>query len=339
MKVLKYMQMATIVAALGFDSCKSDDIPQIGDADIQIIASIGDVKTRVNSEDDGSKFLPGDTLYIRGNKTGAAINVKTVPYITKNGTIDGVAEFQPVLEKLCWRDYNKQTFIAYNSGRLNFLYNFDNSGSYDYLAINYGDYEIASDQTTVEKLRAEDIILGFYRRLDYFSTNGVVSFNMKHIFSKVTVTIKEYSGFDNPGKDGFEIKNVVINSNELKNDYYLYYMDEDENFAKYKGWGVRTPSANKISISPLKKEDKTNGKHSFTAIIAPYPYATGEVFMSFEFQGVTYKVLANSDLCSQDFLQEGKHYHFELTINKKASVNMSKVSLIGWEEEEFTKFG
>ena len=334
MKVLKYMQMATIVAALGFVSCNSDDIPQIGDADIQIIASIGDVKTRVNSEDDGSKFLPGDTLYIRGNITGANLNVKTVPYITKNGTIDGVAEFQPVLEKLCWKDYNKQTFIAYNSGRLNFLNNFGNTSSYDYLSIN-GDYEIASDQTTVEKLRTEDIILGFHRRLDYFSTNGVVSFNMKHIFSKVTVTIKEYSGFDNPGKDGFEIKNLVINSNELNNDYYFYYVNGD----KYIGWGVnRTPSANKISISPLKKEDKTNGKHSFTAIIAPYPYATGEVFMSFEFQGVTYKVLANSDLCSQDFLQEGKHYHFELTINKKASVNMSKVSLIGWEEEEFTKF-
>lgn len=334
MKVLKYMQMATIVAALGFVSCNSDDIPQIGDADVQIIASIGDVKTRVNSEEDGSKFLPGDTLYIRGNITGGKINVKTVPYITKNGTIDGVAEFQPVLEKLCWNDYNKQTFIAYNSGRLNFINNFSNTGSYDFLSIN-GDYEIASDQTTVEKLRAEDIILGFHRRLDYFSTNGVVSFNMKHIFSKVTVTIKEYSGFDNPGKDGFEIKNLVINSNELNKDYYLYY----ENGDKYIGWGVnRTPSANKISISPLKKEDKTNGKHSFTAIIAPYPYATGDVFMSFEFQGVTYKVLANSDLCSQDFLQEGKHYHFELTINKKASVNMSKVSLIGWEEEEFTKF-
>ena len=210
MKVLKYMQMATIVAALGFVSCNSDDIPQIGDADVQIIASIGDVKTRVNSEDDGSKFLPGDTLYIRSNNTGVGLNVKTVPYITKNGTIDGVAEFQPVLEKLCWRDYNKQTFIAYNSGRLNFLYNFDNDGSYDRLSINYGDYEIASDQTTVEKLRTEDIILGFHRRLDYFSTNGVVSFNMKHIFSKVTVTIKEYSGFDNPGKDGFEIKNMVI---------------------------------------------------------------------------------------------------------------------------------
>lgn len=335
MKVLKYMQMATIVAALGFVSCNSDDIPQIGDADIQIIASIGDVKTRVNSEDDGSKFLPGDTLYIRRNNTGGRVNVHTVPYITKNGTIDGVAEFQPVLEKLSWKDYNKQTFIAYNSGRLNFLYNFSNSGSYDRLAITYGDYEIASDQTTVEKLRTEDIILGFHRRLDYFSTNGVVSFDMKHIFSKVTVTIKEYSGFDNPGKDGFEIKNVVINSNELNNDYYLY---TDESYAEFKGWGVRTPSANKISISPLKKEDKTNGKHSFTAIIAPYPYATGEVFMSFEFQGVTYKVLANSDLCSQDFLQEGKHYHFELTINKKASVNMSKVSLIGWEEEEFTRF-
>ena len=77
----------------------------------------------------------------------------------------------------------------------------------------------------------------------------------------------------------------------------------------------------------------------FTAIIAPNKYATGDVFLSFEFQGIVYKVLANTDLCSEDFIQPGKHYHFDLTINKKASVNMSKVSLIGWEEEEFTKFG
>ena len=80
------------------------------------------------------------------------------------------------------------------------------------------------------------------------------------------------------------------------------------------------------------KEDKTNGKHSFTAIIAPKSYATGDVFLSFEFQGFEYTVLANSDLCSEGFLQPGKHYHFDLTINTKASVNISKVSLIDWEE-------
>lgn len=321
MKVLKYMKMATIVAALGFVSCNSDDIPQIGDADIQIIASIGDVKTRVNSEDDGSKFLPGDTLYITGYSSGSWT------YVTENGTINGKAEFQAVSDKLRWSKEGKSVFTAINSQYVSY-----NNSSYLYILI--GDDEIASDQTSVEKLRAEDIIMGYYSN-DYFTTNGVVSFNMEHVLSKVTVSIKEYNGFDNPAKDGYKINNMIINSNKITDNSYSYYHYQES----YTGWSGKKPTEEKVAISPLMKEDKTNGKHSFTAIIAPYPYATGDVFMSFEFQGVTYKVLANSDLCSQDFLQEGKHYHFELTINKKASVNMSKVSLIGWEEEEFTKFG
>ena len=320
MKVLKYMQMATIVAALGFVSCNSDDIPQIGDADIQVIASIGDVKTRVNSEDDGSKFLPGDTLYIKGYSSGEWT------YVTENGTINGKAEFQAVSDKLRWNKEGKMVFIAINSQYISY-----NNSSDLYILI--GDDEIASDQTTVEKLRTEDIIMGYYRN-DYFTTNGVVSFNMEHLLSKVTVSIKEYNGFENPAKDGYKINNMIINSNKITDNSYSYY----HYLESYTGWSSKEPTEEKVAISPLMKEDKTNGKHSFTAIIAPKQYATGDVFLSFEFQGIVYKVLANTDLCSEDFIQPGKHYHFDLTINKKASVNMSKVSLIGWEEEEFTKF-
>lgn len=321
MKVLKYMKMATIVAALGFVSCNSDDIPQIGDADIQVIASIGDVKTRVNSEDDGSKFLPGDTLYITGYSSGSWT------YVTENGTINGKAEFQAVSDKLRWSKEGKSVFTAINSQYVSY-----NNSSYLYILI--GDDEIASDQTSVEKLRAEDIIMGYYSN-DYFTTNGVVSFNMEHVLSKVTVSIKEYNGFENPAKDGYKINNMIINSNKITDNSYSYYHYQES----YTGWSSKKPTEEKVAISPLMKEDKTNGKHSFTAIIAPKQYATGDVFLSFEFQGIVYKVLANSDLCSEDFIQPGKHYHFDLTINKKASVNMSKVSLIGWEEEEFTKFG
>lgn len=325
MKVLKYMKMATIVAALGFVSCNSDDIPQIGDADIQIIASIGDVKTRVNSEDDGSKFLPGDTLYITGYSSGSWT------YVTENGTINGKAEFQAVSDKLRWSKEGKSVFTAINNGH---YFGYDSPGS-GYVYLFPGEDEIASNQTTVEKLRAEDIITGGYRN-DYFSTNGVVSFNMEHVLSKVTVSIKEYNGFDNPAKDGYKITNMIINSNKIgDNIVYVRYNDATGS----RRWSSNEPTEEKVAISPLMKEDKTNGKHSFTAIIAPNKYATGDVFLSFEFQGIVYKVLANTDLCSEDFIQPGKHYHFDLTINKKASVNMSKVSLIGWEEEEFTKFG
>ena len=316
MKVLKYIQMATIVAALGFVSCNNDDIPQIGDGELKIIATIGDPKSRVNTEEDGSKFLPGEILMI--------YNGEGYEYITEKGTVNGTAEFKAVSDKVYWKK-TQMMFGASNK-------------KWDSVECDYwngkesncfrGSTLIASDQTTVEKLRLVDIIVGYsLNQYDYNATNGVVSFNMMHALSKVTVSIKEYNGIDNPVKDGYKINNMKIFSKANPGSHIYFYFNE----GRWE-WSESSPSNEKVAISPLMKEDKTNGKHSFTAIIAPKSYATGDVFLSFEFQGFEYTVLANSDLCSEGFLQPGKHYHFDLTINTKASVNISKVSLIDWEE-------
>lgn len=318
MKILKYMQMATIVATLGFVSCNNDDIPQIDNGELKIIATIGDDKTRVNTEEDGSKFLPGDSLMIHYGSSS-----DNTYYVTKNGTVNGIAEFQPTNKKITFDSPNAVFGAIY---------------TYKYICdaqLNYGNYLAminhkggVTDQSTVEKLRKFDTMLGIYNA-NYFETS-VVSFNMKHIFSKVTVTIKEYNGFENPGKDSYKINNMTIYN---KFSDLVLQFDGNEYIWFPQDWNTKISE-----ILPLMKEDKTNGKHSFTAIIAPNKYATGDVFLSFEFQGVEYKVLANSDLCRDGFLESGKHYHFDLTINKKASVKMSNVTLIDWEEEEFTEF-
>lgn len=318
MKILKYMQMATIVATLGFVSCNNDDIPQIDNGELKIIATIGDDKTRVNTEEDGSKFLPGDSLKIHYGSSSSDLTY----YVTKNGTVNGIAEFQPTNKKIVFIEPNSVFGAEYSTRNIGGG-NWYGSSYYATLTTQGG----VTDQSTVEKLRKFDIMFGIYNA-NYFETS-VVSFNMKHMLSKVTVTIKEYNGFDNPGKDSYKINNMTI-YNKLPGDWVTFDGNEYN-------WSYS--DSDKISeILPLMKEDKTNGKHSFTAIIKPRAYSEGDVFISFEFQGVEYKVLANSDLCRDGFLESGKHYHFDLTINKKASVKMSNVTLIDWEEEEFTEF-
>ena len=108
MKILKYMQMATIVATLGFVSCNNDDIPQIDNGELKIIATIGDDKTRVNTEEDGSKFLPGDSLRIENGNSHAY-------YVTKNGTVNGIAEFQPTNKKIVFIQPNSVFGAEYSN--------------------------------------------------------------------------------------------------------------------------------------------------------------------------------------------------------------------------------
>ena len=151
MKILKYMQIATIVATLGFVSCNNDDIPQIDNGELKIIATIGDDKTRVNTEEDGSKFLPGDSLRI----SSGSYSDDYAYYVTKNGTVNGIAEFQPTNEKIVFRELNNVFGAEYsnrNIGGGNWY------GSYFYATlITQGG---VTDQSTVEKLRKFDIMFG-----------------------------------------------------------------------------------------------------------------------------------------------------------------------------------
>ena len=81
----------------------------------------------------------------------------------------------------------------------------------------------------------------------------------------------------------------IINSNKITDNSYCYYHYEES----YTGWNNKMPTEEKVAISPLMKEDKTNGKHSFTAIIAPRQYATGDVFLSLQIQTSAVKILFN----------------------------------------------
>lgn len=335
MKTLRYIQMATLVATLGLASCTSDDAPVINDGELKIVATLGDIQTRVNSEGDGGKFLPNDVIYISNQ-----YNMASVAFVTEQGTTGGKAEFKPNgEEKLVWSS-SKEKFFASN------YYGVRCDGIHDYMV----NHPIQVDQSSVDSLRKADLIVAEPKELTFDATNGIVPMSFAHALSKVTVSVAAYNGFGNVNAKDMVIDNAVINSREFGYKVKGGGVIDDEGytvFAFVNGelkvseevyWGnVQENSFSFKSISPLVNKDSSTGMYSFTAIIKPWTYSEEDVFMTFVIGGLEYKVLANADLCTEGFLQSGKHYHFDLTINKNASASFSKVSLLDWDEEEFAK--
>lgn len=337
MKTLRYMQMATLVAILGLASCTNDDAPVINDGELKIVATLGDIQTRVNSEGDGGKFLPNDVIYVSNDYFFDAT------FVTEQGTTGSKAEFKlNGDEKLTWSS-SKDAFYASNCNSIEVSHGF---GGYSY----YVKRPIQVDQSSVDSLRKADIILAEPKELSFDATNGIVPMNFAHAFSKVTVSVVAYNGFGNVNAKDMVIDNAVINSREVaymgekyfEQGYTVFeFVNGELKISKevYDPLGHRAENLFSFkSISPMVNKDSSTGMYSFTAIIKPWTYSEEDVFMTFVIGGLEYKVLANADLCTEGFLQPGKHYHFNLTINKKASASLSKVSLLDWDEEEFIKY-
>lgn len=311
MNKLKNIAMIAF-AGLALTACNNNEEPQIDNTKIlKIEARICGEETRANSEGKGDKFLPGDVIRI-GN-----YNTEFYPYITNEGTVDGVASFVPQTDNFPYLN----AFKGFSVGA--YLDNGDERCGFD-------KFYLPEDQSTVEKLRKADWIAtykdparwyqeGYYRFIpDYQSQNTskdqTVYFNMGHILSKVTVVISEYSS---------NMSNV--NVGELKPTDATIYSKTSTYEPKLVNEGET------IEISPLITQDKTKGNHKFTAIVSIGKYSEGDTFLKFKFDGIEYTATVNSEL-SKIFLESGKHYIINLKLNGKLSVSPSKVTVADWEE-------
>lgn len=299
-------------AGLALTACNNNEEPQIDNAKIlKIEARICGEETRANSEGKGDKFLPGDVIRIGNN------NKEFYPYITNEGTVDGVASFVPQTDTIPYLN----NFNGFSVGA--YLDNGDERCGFD-------KFYIPEDQSTVEKLRKADWIAtyedpagrfmeGYYRFIPNYqsqttSIDQTAYVNMGHILSKVTVVISEYSS---------NMSNV--NVGELKpTDTTIY-----SKTSTYKPKLVNEGET--IEISPLITQDKTKGNHKFTAIVSTGQYSEGDTFLKFKFDGIEYTATVNSEL-SKIFLESGKHYIINLKLNGKLSVSPSKVTVADWEE-------
>ena len=299
MNKLKNIAMIAF-AGLALTACNNNEEPQIDNAKIlKIEARMCSEETRANSEGKGDKFLPGDVIRI-GN-----YNTEFYPYITNEGTVDGVASFVPQTDDM-----------ALFGGIGAYLDNGDERCGFE-------KFYIPEDQSTVEKLRKADWITTFKddffgNRVDYQSQTPSIDqtayLNMGHILGKVTVVISEYSS---------NMSNV--NVGELKPTDATIYSKTSTYEPKLLNEGET------IEISPLITQDKTKGNHKFTAIVSIGKYSEGDTFLKFKFDGIEYTATVNSEL-SKIFLESGKHYIINLKLNGKLSVSPSKVTVADWEE-------
>ena len=300
MNKLKNIAMIAF-AGLALTACNNNEEPQIDNAKIlKIEARMCSEETRANSEGKGDKFLPGDVIKITNNER------EFYPYITNEGTVDGVATFVPQTDDM-----------ALLNGLGAYLDNGDER-------CGFYKFYIPEDQSTVEKLRKADWITTFRddffgNRVDFQSQTPSIDqtayLNMGHILGKVTVVISEYSSnMSNVNVGELKPTDATIYSKTNHGDGRLEILNEGET----------------IEISPLITQDKTKGNHKFTAIISGF-YSEGETFLKFKLDGIQYTVTANSEL-SKLHISFGKHYIINLKLNGKLSVSPSKVTVADWEE-------
>ena len=219
-------------------------------------------------------------------------NNTTATYVTA----DESGAFAPVGEEVVtWAPSVKNNFRAYGP----------ESASYE-------SFTIPSDQSTIEGIRSADWLKAEAKNV-VRPDDATLALNFNHQLAKVTMTITEYTGsLAGANVANFTPSNVTLNS-----------------AAKIVGSGA---AYGLHTITPYVIVDKSAGKHSFVALIAPQAYKSGDLFMSFTLNGRSYKVMANSDLCSSDFLKAGKNYCFNLRVDGTEEVGIGNVSVLDWEE-------
>lgn len=221
-------------------------------------------------------------------------NGTTGTYITADGSGAFTAESESVVT---WAPSVKNDFRAYSP-----------------VDATFESFAIPADQSTVEGIRSADWltadVAGLVRPAD-----ASLAIEMEHRMAKVTVQIAAYSQyFDDMDVASFTPTAVSLNSPSAS--------------------AGETAEYTLHTISPYVVVDATAGKHSFAALIAPEAFKAGDLFMSFTLEGQIYNVMVNEDLCTDGFLQGGKNYCFDLTVDGKTNVSIANVSVLDWEQGE-----
>ena len=290
MNKLKNIAMIAF-AGLALTACNNNEEPQIDNAKIlKIEARICGEETRANTEGNGDKFLPGDIIKIK--EVLSPVEYKYIPYITNEGTVNGVATFVPQSDDV--------TFGINIDGYL------DNGDE----RCTIEEFYLPEDQSTVEKLRKADWIVVDWDNWNSHQVNikeQTLNLSFEHKLTKVTVVISEYSN---------NMSNVNVGE-VIPTDATMYSFPND----------VLNKASN-IEISPLITQDKTKGNHKFTAIVSSNCYwIEGDTILKFKFEGIDYIVKAKEDIVRWP----GKHLIINIKLNGKQTVSPSKVSVAEWE--------
>ena len=281
--------------AMGFTACtqNEDMTPTLKGQEINATFSVGGMQTRVNTLGDGNNWDNNDRISVQqtyGDKT-----TKTGEY--KYVEVNGLYRWEPTV-RLRWEREERCELIAW--------YPSDITNPYI--------YNLHTDQSDVTKLKAADLINGYWYDVPY----DYVDIPMQHRMSMVTI-VYHVGTADYPNMD---ISEPQVYS---KNNSVRFFRDQDQG-----QFVMSTPSGNPAWVQACKHDDGM-----FSAIVIPGSYKTNEIFLKFKIGDKNFHAKMRTDT---EF-QEGYRYTYKLDVGKDI-VKLTQISvddLTGWTNEEDLK--
>ena len=281
--------------AMGFTACtqNEDMTPTLKGQEINATFSVGGMQTRVNTLGHGNNWDNNDRISVQqtyGDKTTKTGEYK---YVEENG----LYRWEPTV-RLRWEREERCELIAW--------YPSDITNPYI--------YNLHTDQSDVTKLKAADLINGYWYHVPY----DYVDIPMQHRMSMVTI-VYHVGTADYPNMD---ISEPQVYS---KNTSVNFFRDKDQ-----ERFVMSTPKGNPAWVKAYKHDDGM-----FSAIVIPGSYKTGEIFVKFKIgdQNFHAKMKSNTEF------QEGERYTYKLDVGKD-KVELTRISvddLKGWTNEDDLK--
>ena len=290
---ISYAVMGLIT--MGFTACtqNEDMAPTLKGQEIDATFSVGGMQTRVNTLGDGNSWENEDrisVLQIFGDETTKTGEYK---YVEENG----LYRWEPI-RRLRWEKVGRCELIAW----------------YPYDITNPSIYNLHIDQSDETKLKAADLINGYW----YDVPKDYVDIPMKHRMSMVTI-VYHVGTADYPNMDMSEPQ-VYSKHNSVR-------FGRDQIHGQFE---MSTPTGNPDWVQACKHDGDM-----FSAIVIPGSYKTGEIFVKFKIGDKNFHAKMKSDTN----FQEGERYTYKLDVGKD-KVELTRISvddLKGWDsnnEEE-----
>ena len=281
--------------AMGFTACtqNEDMAPTLKGQEINVTFSVGGMQTRVNTLGHGNNWDNNDLISVQqtyGDKTTKTGEYK---YVEENG----LYRWEPTV-RLRWEREERCELIAW--------YPSDITNPYI--------YNLHTDQSDVTKLKAADLINGYWYDVPY----DYVDIPMKHRMSMVTI-VYHVGTADYPNMD---ISEPQVYS---KNTSVNFFRDKDQ-----ERFVMSSPTGNPDWVKACIHDDGM-----YSAIVIPGSYKTDEIFLKFKIGDKNFHAKMKSDT---DF-QEGQRYTYKLDVGKDI-VKLTQISvdgLTGWTNEDDLK--
>ena len=281
--------------AMGFTACtqNEDMAPTLKGQEINATFSVGGMQTRVNTLGAGNIWENKDrirVMQIFGDETTKTGEYK---YVEENG----LYRWEPTV-RLRWEREERCELIAW--------YPSDITNPYI--------YNLHTDQSDETKLKAADLINGYWYHVPYV----YVDIPMKHRMSMVTI-VYHVGTADYPNMD--------ISEPQVYSKHSSVRFGRDKIHGQFE---MSTPTGNPDWVQACKHDGDM-----FSAIVIPGSYKTGEIFLKFKIGDKNFHAKMKSDT---DF-KEGERNTYKLDVGKD-KVELTRISvnnMTGWTNEEELK--